>query len=175
MTLVAGFSINKVPVLLGDLLLTGPEVAPRSVYLPTVGDSLKVKVPRVTIHGVLQKVAVVNDSLMIAWTGSAYKAQSMIRDIRERITLRSFNIDNLREYLESSEASEEKHDVQFVGTMIENGKMLNFATGGEVVSNDWFGEIRLAGTGAKYATDFLQRMELPTQRHPLRPLADLCF
>ena len=149
-------------MLLGDLLLTGPEVAPRSVHLPTVGDSLQVKVPGVTIYGVMQKVAIVNDSLMIAWTGSASKAQSMIRDLRERVTLGSFTIENLREYFESFKASKEKNEVQFVGTMIENGKMLNFATGGEVVPNDWFGEIRLAGTGSKDAKIFLQQMELPT-------------
>jgi len=162
MTIIAGFSINKLPVLLGDLLLTGPEVAPRSVHLPTVGDSLKVKVPGVTIYGVMQKVAIVNDSLMIAWTGSAYKAQSMIRELRERITLGSFTIENLREYFETFKASKEGNQVQFVGTMIENGKILNFATGGEVVSNDWFGEIRLAGTGTKDAKIVLQQMELPT-------------
>jgi hypothetical protein len=59
--------------------------------------------------------------------------------------------------------SNEKDEVQFVGTMIENGKMLNFATGGDVVSNDWFGEIRFAGTGTKDAKIFLQQMELPTR------------
>lgn len=95
-------------MLLGDLLLTGPEIAPRSVHLPTVGDSLKVKVPGVTIYGVSQKVAIVNDSLMIAWTGNAYLAQSKIRELRERTTLRSITIENLREYFELFQSLQRK-------------------------------------------------------------------
>jgi hypothetical protein len=54
----------------------------------------------------------------------------MIRDLRERITLGSFTMENLREYFELCKGSKEKNEVKFVGTMIENGKMLNFATGG---------------------------------------------
>jgi len=161
MTLIAGFSVATLPVLIGDLLLSGPEDPNRSVSLPTIGDSLNVfpKGSGFTITGLTQKVNILSDRLMVAWAGRRYIAESILRELRERCALAPFTIENLKAFFESFQRSENRNEVQFAGTMVNERQSFSFSIGCEVVSHFVFGDIRLGGSGTEDAKEFFRNLE----------------
>src|ERR1051326_903280 len=163
MTLIAGFSINKQPFLIGDLLISGPEQPGLRPSLPTVGDSQMVfpEGAGFTITGLSQKVNVLNDHLMIAWAGRSYIAKSILRDLKTRIAAEPFTIETIKDYFESFRTSENKNEVQFAGTFMENTKAFSFAVGCEVVANATFGDVCIGGSGTDDAKSFLRNFEPP--------------
>lgn len=82
MTVVFSFFRNGNPVLVGDLLLSGNEPT-RPAWLPSVGSVANVfpvgsgYVP----IGLVQKIAVLNDNLVVGWSGSMIHARAVIRAI----------------------------------------------------------------------------------------------
>jgi hypothetical protein len=69
MSLVARLAIKDYPLLLGDLLLSGPEDPSATFLVPSVGDIREVFPPRSGFVpcGLCQKVAVIGDNLVIGW------------------------------------------------------------------------------------------------------------
>jgi hypothetical protein len=163
MTLIAGFSINKQPFLIGDLLISGPEQLDLRPSLPTVGDTQLVfpKGSGFTITGLSQKVNVLNDNLMIAWAGRSYIAKSILRDLNTRLAAEPFTIEGIKDYFESFRTSENKNEVQFAGTFLENTKAFSFAIGCEVVADASFGDVCIGGSGTEDAKSFLRNFEPP--------------
>lgn len=160
MTLIVGFSVGPQPVLLGDLLLSGPE-SQVDLNLPTIGESQKVfpAGSGFTITGITQKVNILSENLMIAWAGTRYIAKSILTDLNERIRREPFTIKSLQDYFEDFRRSENRNQVHFVGTFVENTRVLSFAIGGEVVSDPAWGEVRLAGSGTDDVKTFLKNVQ----------------
>ena len=86
MTLVVAFPTPSGPALMGDLLLSAP--APddaQSVRVPTVGEVGRFVThrPGWAIHGLAQKVVVIDDSCAVAWAGDMETAGAGIAAVRK--------------------------------------------------------------------------------------------
>ena len=85
MTLVASFSVRGHPVLIGDIMVSQPaddrDYGP--FHIPTHSDVNKFapKLSGWVVSGLVQKVAVLSDRLVIAWAGSAISAQALTNDL----------------------------------------------------------------------------------------------
>src|SRR5215211_6739040 len=81
MTLIAKLSINNVPLLLGDVLLSSESRTGLRANLPLVGDINKVIADRGFAFEVsfAQKVNILGDRLAVAWCGPAMQAEREIR------------------------------------------------------------------------------------------------
>lgn len=175
MTLIVGFTVGTQPVLLGDLLISGPEPKHDSLNLPTIGESQKVFPvgSGFMITGITQKVNVLSENLMIAWAGRRYIAKSILTELNALIRREPLTIESLKEYFEDFERSENRRQVHFVGAFVENANVHSFSIGGEVVSDPAWRDLRLAGTGTEDVKTFLknvQPLKLITTGSPDPPL-----
>ena len=66
MTIIAAFLVDNVPVILGDMLISGPELTDRDVGIPTIGDVTEVFPSNsgYSIVGMEQKIVVLSDDLV---------------------------------------------------------------------------------------------------------------
>lgn len=87
MTLVAGFLDHGCPVLFGDLITSVPaNLGTKTLTnLPLAGRlDLNVAVEGgYKLFGLTQKVVIVSDRLCVAWTGPAWRADALLRRLRE--------------------------------------------------------------------------------------------
>src|SRR5687767_13267623 len=71
MTLIARYTIENHPFLIGDVLLSGKEEVGRYLNLPTVGDTRPVypEGSGFVIAGLRQKISVLAENLVVGWAG----------------------------------------------------------------------------------------------------------
>ena len=103
MTVIAGFAVEGLPILMGDLLVSGPESPGRSVNIPSIGDA-RIVFPEGSGFiptGVRQKVNLISNNLVIAWANNRLAAQTIIKDLLEEDRKKSFTYDRLQGYFES--------------------------------------------------------------------------
>jgi hypothetical protein len=163
-TLIASFSIDHQPVLIGDLVLSGPEWSGSStVGIPTIGDSRNIfpEGSGFVISGITQKVNILSENLMIAWAGRAFVAKTLLKDLADQIPPEGLTFHGLQEFLDRFRESKEKNDIQLIGCITEGPAALSFTLGGERFNASSFGEVYLAGTGAADAKSILNSSELP--------------
>jgi hypothetical protein len=85
MTAVAGLEINNYPLLVGDLLLSGPNES-TGFSVPTV-DDLSTVFPAgsgFTPSGLSQKITLISEDVMIAWAGNKLAASYVIKELSLR-------------------------------------------------------------------------------------------
>src|SRR3989338_8969394 len=100
MTAIAGFNINRCPILLGDLLVStrGDENLKTNLSIPTIGEIEKIfpRGPGIIPTKLTQKVALLNDNLTLAWSGIKLSAQIIINALlREAKKKSSWSFDDL--------------------------------------------------------------------------------
>jgi len=174
MTLIAQFAVNEQPILLGDILLSGPELTTRSVGVPTIGDTtgLFPAGSKKVVLGVRQKVTIVNpERLMMAWAGRAFVARRVLRELKDLAQTERFNSSWLRDYFRAFECSKDKSEVQFLGWVRDGSRWVGFTVGGASVQTANFGQVSLAGTGASDAIRFFDNVEVPRINNPSAPAA----
>ena len=103
MTAVARIAIAEYPMLLADLLLSGPPLSAPLALIPTV-DDLSVVFPfnseRVP-HGLCQKIAIVSPNLVVGWSGSYSTARDVISELRRRVVAKRYTDEDLQRDLNS--------------------------------------------------------------------------
>ena len=105
MTLVARFEVSNSPVLMGDLLISGPEkpgAAP--LKLPTVDDITEIYPEDWEWDrpiGLNQKIAIISDRLAVGWAGSVVSASVAIKQLREYVQTHGDEPDKIRKFVES--------------------------------------------------------------------------
>lgn len=85
MTAIFGFAPRNVPVLIGDVLISGPERSDQEVLVPTIGEISDI-FPRgsgYTITGLSQKIAILSENAVVAWSGRRIVATVAIRELKE--------------------------------------------------------------------------------------------
>jgi hypothetical protein len=165
MTLIAQFAVGEQPILIGDVLLSGPELETQSVGVPTIGDTkgLFPKGTEKVVLGVRQKVTILSaDRLMMAWAGQAFVARRVLSELKDLAQTEGFDASCLRDYFRTFERSKHKSQVQFLGCVRDGNKWLGFEVGDtQQVQTSNFGKVSLAGTGASDAKSFFDQSELP--------------
>ena len=159
MTLVARFEVSNSPVLMGDLLISGPEkpgAAP--LKLPTVDDIREVYPEDWEWHrpiALKQKIAIVSDRLAVGWAGNEISATVAIKKLCEYVRTHGDEPDKIREFAESPLFAELNSTLPFslTGYAFADHGSLVFAFVCENVDIENFGRVSLLGTGSAEGTE----------------------
>ncbi len=103
MTLIARLAINDFPMLVGDLLLSGPSVPDTQDDVPTT-ENLTAIFPAGSTYvprGLRQKIAVVADNLVVGWAGRLITAQEVIAELRRKSASQPFTYVTLMKHFDS--------------------------------------------------------------------------
>lgn len=152
MTLVAAFVCDSLPVLFGDLVVSGPETEEHDAGIPTIGEASRAfpKGSGFTITGVRQKLVVFNSNLVLGWAGHSIAAQYAVKRIRRRISEgESFSAESLHEYLSQlcSEVEGMGYNLNVVGFLREGGDIALISHGGRPFASSFLGSGIAIGSG----------------------------
>ncbi len=151
-------------MLFGDLLVSSSRPPGIEISLPAIGTIAAAADSRREYHpvGLRQKVCVISDRLMIAWAGTQFVAQSVIKGLRERFISAPVTWTSLDEFFREYGVYELK-DVQFIGLYRDNGSVTSFGIHTHNFSDPVLGQCHVGGSGAG---KLLAAMDSPSaQRH----------
>ena len=151
MTLIAAFISDGIPVLLGDLVISGPERTGAKTALPMVGELTNVFPVGSgwSITEMRQKVAVLSDDLVLGWAGSVVAARTLIEELRGRLKAGQISLDSLNIFLKK-EAFEitGSYNASLVGFLREGDHIIPFGHNALKFNTPNFGEVITQGSGA---------------------------
>jgi hypothetical protein len=148
MTLIAKFSVNGVPLLIGDVLVSSDAIAGRETTLPLVGDINKV----IADHGLRfevgfkQKVNSIGERLAIAWSGPMMQAERALRALSAISTRNNPTSDDIRRALEAIDRLC-LIGLLHRGTVGTDVEVDHFAMGIQPIEQAGLGKVFAAGTG----------------------------
>ena len=154
MTAVLRSFVSNWPIMLGDLLLSGPEQQ-NPVHVPTVADITEI-FP--TGSGwapaaLQQKIAMLADNLVVGWAGNRLAAKILIADLWEKSNAEPCTLASLTDYFNSADPQIWAQGVRLTGFVQEPSRLGQFEYGTvgcprTVLHTERFGEIVLLGSGA---------------------------
>ncbi len=156
MTIVARLAIRDYPTLIGDLLLSGPELPGFAPALPTVKDVAarfppgSNPVPRATG----QKIAMVTDQLVVGWSGQLGTARDVICELRRKSAITPFIMASLDQHFDSLSPAVWK-DIGLLGFIRDPNGIARFLRHAEEMKTTLFGNVGLLGSGAADIEQFL--------------------
>jgi len=158
MTAVIGFSFNNQPILIGDLLLSGPEIIDRDVNIPSIGDPSLVfpKGSGYSITGVDQKLYLIDDNLAVGWAGRRITAKSVLSELQKKNRETAFELGSLVEYFKRIDSPALRQELCLAGFIKDRNGVAAVSYNSKVVSSSKFGRIMLLGTGSE---DLLRQLE----------------
>ncbi|BDI30939.1 hypothetical protein CCAX7_29900 [Capsulimonas corticalis] len=144
MTLIAAYRSYGIPVLMGDLLITGGGMS----------DDYRRKICRFSPH------------FVVAWTGHLILAEIIFTEIRRKMVNHSLT----KEWLESVLTSYQVEDfgllsIRLVGWIIDQGENC-FRWNSEYPSELFYGEPMLDGTGAPFIDGFVGQGNIYDMEYP---------
>lgn len=124
MTLIAGFTVNNAPILIGDILISGKEYQQPPVKIPTVGDVSEVFPggSGFTVVGTRQKICIISDNLAIGWAGSYVAAKVIIQDLIRKSKATSFTCEYIESYFEGIDEDIANLGVELIITIIDSNR-----------------------------------------------------
>ncbi|SBT03695.1 hypothetical protein PROAA_1090013 [Candidatus Propionivibrio aalborgensis] len=149
MTLIASLAADGHPTLFGDLLLTGPtaNTAP-NVSIPALGNvSNFFGNSGWVVSRLAQKICLVSDRLVVAWSGSWLGASLVLAELRRRDALGLLSYSDIFEYLNGEEELA-LHPASFIGLISEKDGIRRFHFHAEELDSQSHGKLFYAGTGA---------------------------
>ena len=160
MTIVASFSIDKHPVLIGDLLLSAfnDEKNYQPFNIPTCEDVNRL-VPKILwrlVTGLQSKIILLNSQLALSWSGSEIAARTVLKELRHSIIEDEFTIQNIHDFLDSINdlGKQELYLTGMALQKLDNGTATaRFAWDHEkkwnstIYRSDVFGEVYAGGSG----------------------------
>ena len=171
MTAVMRLKINNWPIILGDLLTSGPEQPGSRTMIPTTEyvdqEELIQILPRGTGEvpvGLRQKIAIISDNLVVGWAGSYIAARQVITELYAKSKIEQFTIDSLSDYFGSIGGDIGGQTVNFVGFItdpLDPDGITSFEYGCETESTTDFGEVGLLGTGSEDLRSLLNQFPEP--------------
>lgn len=174
MTVIATFSINTCPILLGDLLVSSNEQLQSTLNVPTIGEITQIfpKGSGFVPTGLRQKTAVVNDNLALAWAGTRISAQIIISQLLNECQKRTFwSLADLSSFFSSFD---ENHgtNVGIVGYSNDGNGLFSFGYGSDQTKyqSDKYGLVRLCGSGASDLRAHLDHFSIPPASRTTNPL-----
>ena len=144
LTIAAGFAIGKHIILIGDILISGPEpsngsyqiynifknVKDGAISLSKTRDTLKFMPPPATTNEILtrkfssssqltiiklkQKICLLNDRVAIAWSGSYIGALTVINELMEQASLKPLTLAFLLSYFDKLDKTIGQLEVSFI-------------------------------------------------------------
>ena len=158
MTAIAAFSVDRCPVVFGDLLVTGNTSNPRTVAVPAVGEVHDFfEGSGWSILGLQQKVTLISDRCMLAWSGGWLGAKVAIAELREMAAKTQLTADCVRAFL-SADSDVSRHETSFVGWVHEESgnRFAQFRHDAEVINAGSLGRMSLQGTGSEAIKELVE-------------------
>ncbi len=125
MTAIASFSLNRVPVLLGDALISGDVEGVNSLRLPTISNIQEVFPAGAGFEPVdmKQKLSVLGTNLAVGWAGNLASAATVVNELKEVNERNPFTAYALNEYLKLMSRRGELDDVSLVAHILSEGSI----------------------------------------------------
>lgn len=158
MTVIAAFSVDRCPVVFGDLLVSGPASSTKTIAVPAVGEVHDFfEGSGWSILGLQQKVTLINDRCMLAWSGGWLGAKVAIAELREIAEKTQLTTDGVRAFL-SANSDVSRHNTSFVGWVHEESgnRFGQFRHDAEIINTDNFGRISFQGSGSDAIREFVE-------------------
>ncbi len=170
MTAVARFAVQECPMLLADLLLSGPPLPGVTAKVPTVDDLSAAFPPGSPIvpRELCQKIAVVSENLVVGWAGGYDTARRVIGDLRQVDADQRFTNETLQRHLDGLDKSTwaesgDPYSIGLVGFIRDpDNRIAQFGRSYFKLDTQLFGKVGLLGSGLDDFEKFLQ----PTQELP---------
>lgn len=159
MTAIVAFFANELPIVIGDILLSGPERS-TDVNIPTIGDTSLVfpAGSGYAITGIAQKVAVLSPDLVVAWAGHAVAARTVISELRQRILSRKLTQHELDRFLnEDVPKTLAGLSLSLVGFLRDQGQTTMFRYNAYRFEVPRLGEMYCAGSGTSALASQLEQ------------------
>jgi hypothetical protein len=163
MTLVAQLTINKEPMLIGDVLLSSESRTGMKVNLPLIGDINKILSDNGFPFEVdfAQKLHIFNGRIAVGWSGPSIQAKRALEVISAISTQDSLTQADIERELRAVD-QEKINQLQLVGLVIEDTTGPNvqysvFAMNAPFMDVPNFGRVCGAGSGASAFFELLQK------------------
>lgn len=163
MTVIAAFQFPDYPMVMSDMLLSGPERPDTNTSLPVVGDVRNVfpEGSGWTITGVVQKMAIIADNCVVVWAGSRLGAQAAIRSLKELAQAAPLNSEIVREFMANLPEDILRLGINLLGFVKDEGGFTQIALepDAELELSDGT-PVSLAGSGTRLMHKFLSRSRI---------------
>lgn len=137
---------DRVPILIGDVLLSRPKNAgTSSFHLPTIESTKRLRLPdetRAAPSGVAQKLSII-DKLAIGWSGNLVEAKGIITHFYDIRSTGLLTIDYVRKHIQTADK-----ETGFVGFMIDGPSLHWFGHNCDGFETDNLGQVAYLGSGA---------------------------
>jgi len=162
MTLIASFHLDGIPALLGDLILSGPEMPDKKISIPSIGDINQVfpKGSGWSITGLTQKVIIISDKCAIAWSGSYLAAWEVIEEIKKLHNNNLLTLTNINNYLNNLKPTILNLEFSITGWVLENEGFHRFSLNVESSESPYFSGLLVGGTGGEAVKPSLSGLSL---------------
>lgn len=168
MTVIAHFNIGGIPIFIGDILLSskiisGEDRLPKELTLPAgyVDTSIALRDGYLPV-GYRQKIVILDDHIVMAWTGSTAHVDSIINGLRNAAEDRSSLEKSIAKYLDSL-AKEITDEIAIVVIFMSDHSPGEFTIlgGGGILkfSSPAIGEYLVAGSGTEHFNAVVDRLE----------------
>ncbi len=160
MTIICGFSSNDFPVLIGDILLTSDQLYEGIDHTPTLGPVQPDATHPFgfTISGFNQKVNILDDKCIVAWSGNWTQARAMIRDITKVLSDHGPNLDEIIKTI-NTVAAPDKDKLSMIMFLQENENLHYYYHSAEKVTSKFVDNAYVAGSGSIYVKKFFGQLE----------------
>lgn len=174
MTVILGFKVDALPVLVGDIVISGWEQPGIATIIPTVGISHAVfpEGSGYTITNLKQKVNIISDNLMIAWAGSYAAAKYVISELKRLSEHQEISQDLIHHFF-TEEVSQNigQQEVAFIGCISNSDHFtfFDYSYGVEIekINHSRYGEVMISGVGKDDVQEILQDIERQSARDDL--------
>lgn len=156
MTLVAAIELHGVPVLIGDVLITGKTPKTKPISIPTLTPNqlkqLNTENPVMTLR---RKVLQINEKLVIGWTGYEKEAEVVFEDIYHEFSSKNTSRSEFFQFLENFDKDFDPRWCKVVGWIADEEGVISFfwdTVSKNVLTDDSF----ILGSGA---SDFSEALD----------------
>jgi hypothetical protein len=169
MTLVAAFLLGNIPIVMGDMLISGEERTDTEIGIPTV-DAVTEVFPAgsgYSIVGMQQKVVVLSDDLALAWAGNVIAARTLVAELSSLIRTGGITLASLNTFL-LNDAPGIVGDLKasLVGVFRNSDGIRLFGYNAVNIAAPGFQDIAIAGVGVDAFAQLL--LDLPPSYEAIR-------
>lgn len=160
MTVIAGLLVGQIPALVGDILLTSDGSSEEEFHTPLVRDANASIDDALYTHvsGLRQKVNILSDKVMVAWSGKFVHAYSLIAAI-DRELKKGCTPEDIPDFIHKFTDEDVQH-ASLIG-VARGEKQTRFFWRGAVSEYDsqLYSRVIAAGTGADDLAALIRRMD----------------
>jgi len=156
MTIIMGYTIGIVPIVMGDILVTRTGALPSEFNKLAFGRMEDEAAAHVCM--LRQKVNIINDNMIIAWAGSLLQARAALSHIADEIEHRPDAASDITAVIHAI-PEEERDDLSLIGLFRRRDKTSFFWHGVKCVSVEVLTNAVIAGSGTDFVVKLVAELE----------------